>query len=239
MEASAVVSLPIKTCPPSIRRSDDQSCQSLCGERIRFGEEGTGNSQCLRPATVRSKRKPTTKTKGKTWVMRCASLWRRVQRPLRRPKPPRPGCIQCHCLSGVCDPRSRMSLLCGRKDKPAKAETPRIEEGVAALFCFCSSQIPRGEEDAPPNYTGCLHSQHADVDCNVFHRCARAASSGMLNASRFLSFALEGSFQSLIQSGSVLVVFLLGDVALLAVNLELEEFFLKSFQQDRRTPGAG
>jgi hypothetical protein len=131
-----------------------------------------------------------------------------------------------------------MSLLCGRKDKPAKAETPRIEEGVAALFCFYSSQIPRAEEDAPPNYTGGLHSQHADVDCNVFHRSSRAASSGMLNASRLLSFALEGSFQSLIQSGSVLFVFLLGDVALLAVNLELEEFFLKSFQQDRRTPGA-
>ena len=54
-----------------------------------------------------------------------------------------------------------------------------------------------------------------------------------------LSFALKSAFQSLIQSGSVLFVFLLGDVALLAVNLELEEFFLKSFQQDRRTPGAG
>jgi len=36
----------------------------------------------------------------------------------------------------------------------------------------------------------------------------------------------------------VLFVFLWGDVALLAVNFELEEFFLKSFKQDRRTPGA-
>ena len=58
----------------------------------------------------------------------------------------------------------------------------------------------------------------------------------MRNASRLLSFALERAFQSLIQSGSVLFVFLWGDVALLAVNFELEEFFLKSFKQDRRTP---
>ena len=60
----------------------------------------------------------------------------------------------------------------------------------------------------------------------------------MLNASRLLGFALERAFQSLIQSGSVLFVFLRGDVALLAVNFELEEFLLKSFQQDRRTPSA-
>ena len=60
----------------------------------------------------------------------------------------------------------------------------------------------------------------------------------MLNASRLLGFALERAFQSLIQSGPVLFVFLWGDVALLALNFELEEFFLKSFEQDRRTPGA-
>src|SRR5216684_1215782 len=122
----------------------DQSCQSLCGERIRFGEEGVGNRQRSRPETVRRKRRRT-ETTAKTLVTRCPSRWwprGRSQNLLRRPKPPSPRCIQCRCLSPVCDPSSRMSQLNGRKDKPVKAEMHRIEEAVAALDGFRSSHIP-------------------------------------------------------------------------------------------------
>src|SRR6266853_477489 len=54
--------------------------------------------------------------------------------------------FQCHCLSAVCDPRSRISPLYGRRDKSAKAETHRIEEVVDALYRFKPAQIPRAEE---------------------------------------------------------------------------------------------
>jgi hypothetical protein len=96
-----------------------------------------GNSKHSRPEAVRNKRKQRTKTKGKTLVIRCASLrWLRgqAQNPHRRPEPLSPGCIQCHCPSAVCGPRSRMSPRYGRQDKSAIAETHRIEESVAALY---------------------------------------------------------------------------------------------------------
>ena len=121
-----------------------------------------GNSQCSRPEAVRKRRKRRTKVKGKTLVIGCASLWRlrgRAQNPLRRPKPPLPDCIQCHCPSAVCGPRSRMSPRYGRKDKPAKAKTHRIEEGVAAtlslLVPFAGSA--RGKRTPPTHYTEHLY----------------------------------------------------------------------------------
>lgn len=96
-----------------------------------------GNSKHSRPEAVCNKRKRRTKTIGKTLLIRSASLrWLRgqAQNPLQQPKPPSPGCIQCHCPSAVCGPRSRMSPRYGRQDKSARAESRRIEESVAALY---------------------------------------------------------------------------------------------------------
>ena len=148
----------MKTCPPSIEQNGWINRANPCVEceRIRFGEVGVGNNQCSWPEAVRKRRKRQTKTRGKALVIPCASRWRlrgRAQNPLLRPKPPLPGYIQCHCPFAECGPRSRMSPRYGRKDKPARAETHRIEEGVAALYRLKPLQIPRAEGDAPPKYT--------------------------------------------------------------------------------------
>jgi hypothetical protein len=77
------------------------------------------------------------KVKGNALVRRRASRWRlreRSQSPLQRPKPRSPDCIQCHCPSAGCDPRSRMFQRRARRGKPIRGTTRRIEEVVTALY---------------------------------------------------------------------------------------------------------
>ena len=48
---------------------------------------------------------------------------------------------------------------------------------------------------------------------------------------RLSRFPFQGSFQSLVESGLGFLVLLLGKIALLAIYLELEDFFLQGLEQ--------
>ena len=139
MTTSPVVFFPIKTCPPSNEQNGWINRANPCVEceRIRFGEVGAGNSKYLQPEAVRKTRKDQMRVKGNAFGRQSASRWRlrgRAQSPLQQPKPRSPDRIQCHCPSAGCDPRSRMFQRHGRRDKPLKGTTRRIEEFVAALY---------------------------------------------------------------------------------------------------------
>ena len=138
MTTSPVVFFPIKTCPPSNEQNEWINRANPCVEceRIRFGEVGAGNSKYLQPEAVSKPRKDQLKVKGNGLGRRRASRWlrERSQSPLQRPQPRSPDCIQCHCPSAGCDPRSRMFQRRARRDKPLKGTTQRIEEVVAALY---------------------------------------------------------------------------------------------------------
>jgi hypothetical protein len=96
------------------------------------------------------------KVKGNAFGRQRASRWRlrgRAQSPLQQPKPRSPDRIQCHCPSAGCDPRSRMFQRHGRRDKPLRGTTRRIEEFVAALYPLMpSARSACGKTDAadPP-----------------------------------------------------------------------------------------
>lgn len=47
----------------------------------------------------------------------------------------------------------------------------------------------------------------------------------------FVGFAFQGTFQRVVEGSFALFVFLLGDASLLVLHLELEQFFLQSFEE--------
>jgi hypothetical protein len=156
--ASAVFFPPMKTCPPSITRSDSSTGKSVCGERIRFGEEGAGNGQRLRPETARKKRKPRAEPTGKTLVRRCASRGRPGGRSRTSSgDPSHHHQAVFHVVAGLQGVIPEVECLGYVAAKTDQQKQKRTELKKLSPHCrFGTSHIPRAEGDAPPNDTRCL-----------------------------------------------------------------------------------